>query len=85
MISMAHGYWRDVASLHHRYQVTTTLRVPNRSGKVERPFHDYEHNFLAGRTFTDWDDLRSWLGLVRGQEERSSKPQARPDARQFHA
>jgi transposase len=29
----------------------------DRSGKVERPFHDYEHNFLAGRTFTDWDDL----------------------------
>ena len=27
----------------------------------------------------------SWLGLVRGQEERSSKPQARPDVRRFQA
>ena len=23
----------------------------NRSGRVERPFHFVEHNFLAGRTF----------------------------------
>jgi transposase len=43
----------------------------NRSGKVERPFHDYEHNFLAGRTFTDWDDLhqkaRDWCERHNGQ------------------
>lgn len=29
----------------------------NRSGRVERPFHFIEHNFLAGRTFTDLADL----------------------------
>ncbi|HSW34491.1 MAG TPA: hypothetical protein VLH36_12850, partial [Steroidobacteraceae bacterium] len=29
----------------------------NRSARVERPFDFIEHNFLAGRTFTDWDDL----------------------------
>jgi len=29
----------------------------NRSGRVERPFHYIENNFLAGRTFADWDDL----------------------------
>lgn len=43
----------------------------NRSGKVERPFHDYENNFLAGRTFTDWDDLnsraRAWCERFNGQ------------------
>jgi hypothetical protein len=43
----------------------------NRSGKVERPFHDYEHNFLAGRTFTDWNDLhqkaRDWCERQNGQ------------------
>lgn len=43
----------------------------NRSGKVERPFHDYEHNFLAGRTFTDWADLhqkaRDWCERQNGQ------------------
>ncbi len=36
----------------------------NRSGRVERPFHYIENNFLAGRTFADWDDLnvqaRNW-------------------------
>jgi hypothetical protein len=40
----------------------------NRSGKVERPFH-FEHNFLAGRTFTDWDDLNA---QARAWCERSS-------------
>lgn len=36
----------------------------NRSARVERPFHYIENNFLAGRTFSDWDDLntraRAW-------------------------
>ena len=31
----------------------------NRSGRVERPFHYIENNFLAGRTFADWDDLNT--------------------------
>ena len=52
----------------------------NRSGKVERPFHDYEHNFLAGRTFTDWDDLhqkaRAWCERQNGQFRK--RLQARP-------
>jgi transposase len=34
------------------------------SGRVERPFHFIENNFLAGRTFTSWEDLnqraREW-------------------------
>jgi transposase len=42
----------------------------NRSGRVERPFHFIEHNFLAGRTFADWDDLnrqaRAWCDRVNG-------------------
>jgi hypothetical protein len=28
----------------------------NRKGKIERPFHYIENNFLAGRDFKDWDD-----------------------------
>jgi hypothetical protein len=40
----------------------------NRSGRVERPFHFVEHNFLAGRTFTSWEDLnqraREWCDKV---------------------
>ena len=42
----------------------------NRSGRVERPFHFIEHNFLVGRTFADWDDLnrqaRAWCDRVNG-------------------
>jgi transposase len=42
----------------------------NRSGRVERPFHFIERNFLAGRTFTDWDDLnrqaRVWCDRING-------------------
>jgi hypothetical protein len=37
---------------------------------VERPFHYIDNNFLAGRTFTDWDDLnhqaRVWCDEVNG-------------------
>jgi hypothetical protein len=31
----------------------------NRAGRVERPFHFIEHNFLAGRTFADLADLNA--------------------------
>ena len=31
----------------------------NRSARIERPFHWIEHNFLAGRTFTDLADLNA--------------------------
>jgi transposase len=40
----------------------------NRSARVERPFGFIENNFLAGRTFTSWDDLnqqaRQWCDKV---------------------
>ena len=40
----------------------------NRSGRVERPFRFIENNFLAGRQFTDWNDLnrraREWCDRV---------------------
>lgn len=40
----------------------------NRSARVERPFHYIEHNFYAGRTFADLDDLnrqlRAWCEKV---------------------
>ena len=42
----------------------------NRSGRVERPFSFIENNFLAGRQFTDWNDLnrraREWCDRVNG-------------------
>jgi transposase len=40
----------------------------NRSARVERPFWFIEKNFLAGRTFSDWEDLnvqaRQWCDRV---------------------
>jgi len=40
----------------------------NRKGRVERPFSFIENNFLAGRTFTSWNDLnrqaRQWCDKV---------------------
>ena len=40
----------------------------NRSARVERPFHFIEHNFLAGRSFSSWEDLnqraREWCDKV---------------------
>jgi len=40
----------------------------NRSGRVERPFHFIEGNFLAGRRFSSWEDLnqraREWCDKV---------------------
>jgi len=40
----------------------------NRSGRVERPFHFIENNFLAGRSFSSWPDLnqqaRQWCDRV---------------------
>jgi hypothetical protein len=40
----------------------------NRSGRVERPFHFIEGNFLAGRSFSSWEDLnqraREWCDKV---------------------
>ena len=42
----------------------------NRSGRVERPFSFIEGNFLAGREFTNWNDLnqkaRDWCDRVNG-------------------
>jgi hypothetical protein len=43
----------------------------NRSARVERQFHYIENNFLAGRSFQDWDDAnrqaRAWCDKVNAQ------------------
>jgi transposase len=50
--------------------VAHELGDSNRSGRVERPFHFIERNFLAGRAFANWDDLnrqaRAWCDRVNG-------------------
>jgi hypothetical protein len=49
----------------------------NRSGRVERPFHFIENNFLAGRKFTDWQDAnrqaRDWCDRVNRSYKRHLK------------
>jgi hypothetical protein len=46
----------------------------NRSGRVERPFRFIEGNFLAGRSFQDWDDAnaqaRAWCDRVNASYKR---------------
>jgi hypothetical protein len=39
-----------------------------RHGKVERPFHYIEHNFLAGREFQDIEDLNNRADLWRANK-----------------
>ena len=50
------------------------IRDPNRKGKVERPFYYIETNFLAGRTFKNWDDLNQqaiqWCLYANQKEKR---------------
>jgi transposase len=61
----------EMAAFAERFRfrfVAHEIGDSNRSGRVERPFHFVEHNFLAGRTFADWDDLnrqaREWCDRV---------------------
>jgi transposase len=47
---------------------------PDRKGRIERPFAYVEHNFLAGRSFTDFDDLnRQALAWCRDVANRKPK------------
>jgi hypothetical protein len=61
----------EMASFAERFGfrfVAHEIGDANRSGRVERPFHFIERNFLAGRSFADWDDLnrqaRAWCDRV---------------------
>jgi hypothetical protein len=46
---------------------------PERKGRVERPFAYIERNFLAGRSFQNYDDLNA-QALVWGREVANHKP-----------
>jgi hypothetical protein len=63
----------EMAAFGERFNfafVAHAIGNANRSGRVERPFHFIEHNFLAGRTFASWEDLnqraREWCDKVNG-------------------
>jgi transposase len=62
----------EMAAFGERFSfqfVAHAIGNANRSGRVERPFHFIENNFLAGRTFTSWEDLnqraREWCDKVK--------------------
>lgn len=54
--------------------VAHALGDANRSARVERPFDFIDNNFLAGRRFTDWQDLntraRQWCDKVNASFKR---------------
>jgi hypothetical protein len=61
----------EMAAFAERFGFTFVAHAignANRSGRVERPFHFIEGNFLAGRTFSSWADLnqraRDWCDKV---------------------
>jgi transposase len=61
----------EMAALASRYGfqfAAHELGDANRSARVERPFAFIEHNFLAGRSFADWQDAnqqaRQWCDRV---------------------
>lgn len=52
--------------------IAHAVNDPDRKGKIERPFSYAENNFLAGRTFSDWNDLndraRAWCEQVANKK-----------------
>ena len=61
----------EMAAFAERFSfrfVAHELGHANRSARVERPFWFIERNFLAGRTFSSWEDLnqraREWCDKV---------------------
>jgi hypothetical protein len=61
----------EMAALAERFGfhfVAHEIGHANRSARVERPFGFIENNFLAGRTFSSWEDLnrqaRQWCDKV---------------------
>jgi transposase len=61
----------EMAAFAERYRfefLAHEIGDANRSGRVERPFWFIQKNFLAGRKFTDWNDLnqqaRTWCDKV---------------------
>jgi hypothetical protein len=61
----------EMAAFAERFGFSFVAHEPgdaNRSARVERPFSFIENNFLAGRTFSSWQDLnqqaREWCNRV---------------------
>lgn len=57
----------DIAFVPHR------IGHADRKARIERPFHYVERNFLAGRSFRDWNDLND-QALAWCDEKANKKP-----------
>jgi hypothetical protein len=57
----------------------------NRSGRVERPMHFIEHNFLAGRTFDDLADLNRQALVFCDKVNAASKKHLHASPRELFA
>jgi hypothetical protein len=57
----------------------------NRSGRVERPFWFIERNFLAGRTFSSWEDLNAQASQWCGRVNSTYKKHIRAVPRELYA
>lgn len=89
-VMVAHGTGRDMvpapemAAFGERYGFRFQAHEKgdaNRSAYVERSFLFIEKNFLAGRSFVDWDDVnrqaREWCDRVNAQYRRHLKASPR--------
>ena len=56
---------------------------PDRKAKVEKNFHYAQNNFLAARTFSDWNDLnrqaKNWCDTVANKKPKRSLGRMTPD------
>ena len=63
--------------------VAHPINDADRKAKVERNFHYIENNFLAGRTFTGWEDLNrraiKWCDTVANAKPKRSLGRMSPD------
>lgn len=48
---------RQIGTLFNTVFIPHNVGHSDRKARVERPFYYVERNFLAGRTFSDWNDL----------------------------
>ena len=54
---------------------------PDRKGRIERPFAYVENNFLAGRTFEDFDDLNRQARRLVPRRRQPANPSGRSACR----
>jgi transposase len=80
------GIARDMAMFARAFNIEFFAHAVghcNRKARVERPFHFVERNFLAGRTFKDWEDLNQqaldWCCNVSNRKPKRTLQERTPE------